>query len=422
MPNFAGTHISVPFVEVVDGDTIKVSLPGGKTESIRILCLDTEEKPGSGGSKPKTPWGAEATKRAIAFFEGSTEVTLEFPGTENTKVCLEKYRGNYGRLLAFVYHDGVDFQEVMIGEGYSPYFTKYGFASFKQNHERYIKAESLAQMAHVGVWNQVLVNGEVRRNYPLLSTWWNLRASLIEVYRAHIAAGKIIYNTRLQYAEILAKAGEGKTVTIFTEVRNIKTIHNGSKGFIDIGSKPQPFTFYLPELDSPEGVDLKMLLEQRYISSGEDNSEPRRSYVYVTGQLSLYNGDPQMKLTHISQIADDVSTDEALPVPPAQGIKIVAMLPNPAGKDAGNETVTLKNFSSDQISLQGWSLKDRFGNQMPLGELSLAADATEEITAKGRLSLNNTGDEITLCDQDGQEKDKAGYTGNQVVSGQPIFF
>jgi micrococcal nuclease len=358
----------------------------------------------------------------MSFFEGATEVALEFPGTESPEVCLRKYRGNYGRVLAFVYRDGVDFQEVMIREGYSPYFTKYGFASFTLNNERYMKAESLAQMAYVGVWNQVLVNGQILRNYPLLSTWWNLRASLIQAYRTHIATGKTIYNTRLDYAEILAKAGQGKTLTIFTEVRSIKTIHNGSKGFIDIGSKAQPFTLYLPGLDSPDGVDLNTLLEQRYISSGEDNSEPRRSYLYVTGQLSLYNDDPQMKLTHIAQIADDFSIDQPLPIPPAQIIKIVAMLPNPAGQDAGHETVTLKNMSSEQVSLEGWVLKDRSNNEMLLEDFTLAAGATEEITAKNRLSLNNTGDEITLCDEQGHQIDKAGYTGNQVVSGQPIFF
>lgn len=83
MNTFSGTHVEVPLLEVIDGDTIKVELPGDAIENIRILCLDTEEKPGSGGSKPKTPWGQKAIERAETFFAGAETVTLEFPGTES---------------------------------------------------------------------------------------------------------------------------------------------------------------------------------------------------------------------------------------------------------------------------------------------------------------------------------------------------
>ena len=96
MPDFNGTHFDVPLVKVEDGDTIKVQLPGGE-ENVRVLCLDTEEKPGSSGSKPKTPFGLQATERAEQFFAGASQVTLEFPGTESIEICLKKYRGNFGR-------------------------------------------------------------------------------------------------------------------------------------------------------------------------------------------------------------------------------------------------------------------------------------------------------------------------------------
>ena len=424
MTTHTGTHIDVPFVEVIDGDTIKVELPGDKIESIRILCLDTEEKPGSGGNKPKTPWGEEATNRATEFFAGAQHATLEFPGNEPAEVCLAKYRGNFGRVLAFVYLDGVDFQEVMIREGYSPYFTKYGNAKFKVNHDRYIQAEREAQMAHIGVWNQIEVNGEVRRDYPTLSTWWTLRGNLIDAYRTHLAAGKTIYNTRLDYAEIVAKAQQGKTAPVFTEVRNLRTIHNDSIGFIDIGSQTQRFTLFLPGLNSLEGVKLKNLLEQRYIATGNDSSQPRRSYLYVTGELSLYNDDPQMKVTNVDQITDDFADELTVPRPrpTAPGAKIVAILPNPAGRDAGRETVTVKNTSTAALSLQGWTLGDKAENEMSLNAITLVPGATEEITVQGSLSLNNKGDEVTLRDADGNEIDKVSYGSDDVISGQPIFF
>jgi len=433
MTMFTGTHINVPFVEVVDGDTIKVQIPGNeKSESIRILSLDTEEKPGSGGNKPKTAWGAEATKRATTFFTGAQLVTLEFPGNESVEVCLAKYRGNFGRLLAFVYLDGVDFQEIMIREGYSPYFTKYGHANFAANHERYTQAEREAQMAHVGVWNQLAVNGEITRDYPTLSSWWALRGILVNQYRNHLAAGKTIYNTRLDYAEIVAKATQSKTVTIFTEVRNLKTIHNDSIGFIDIGSRKQRFTLFLPNLDAPEGIKLKNLLEQRYITTGEDSSQPRRSYLYVTGKLGLHNGDPQMTVVSVAQIADDfpnqasqpeddsntpTPTDASTPV-----VKIVAILPNPAGADAGHETVTLKNTDNTELSLDGWTLRDKANNEMPVIGITLAPNTTEEITLHSTITLNNKGDDVILLDGQGAEIDKISYAKQDVTIGQPIFF
>lgn len=422
MTQFSGTHINVPFNKVVDGDTIKVELPNGGVESIRILCLDTEEKPGSGGSKPKTPWGEAATVRAIEFFTGASEVTLEFPGNESVETCLQKYRGNYGRVLAFVYRDGIDFQETMIREGFSAYFSKYGYASFDANHNRYQNAERLAQMDHLGVWNQQLVNGQVRRDYPLLSIWWTLRGNTVQTYRSHLAGGKPIYNTRLDYREIVAKAEQGLTVTLFTEVRNMRTIHNGATAFIDIGSQTQRFTLFLPGLNSQEGQKIKNLLEQRYITTGDDSNQPRRSYLYVTGQLSLYNNDPQMVVTHVDQITDGFPEAPSSPAPVAVSPRIVAILANPAGHDAGNETVTLKNPSTSELPLQGWKLTDRSGNTMPLDEITLATGSVQEVTVKGALSLNNTGDDVILSDQDNAEVDRISYTSDQAVSGQPIFF
>ena len=124
MTQIRGTSKQVKFSRVVDGDTIRVFLEPSATEdeSLRILCLDTEESY-SGGSKPVTPLGHLAKKRAEEFFQAADEVTIEFPGNESWEVCCEKYRGNYGRLLVHVHLGDVDFQETMIAEGFSPYFT-----------------------------------------------------------------------------------------------------------------------------------------------------------------------------------------------------------------------------------------------------------------------------------------------------------
>ncbi len=62
-----GTVIKdLKLTEVVDGDTIKVLL-NNKEESIRFVCLDTEESQ-PGDSKPVTNAGILASKWAKAYF------------------------------------------------------------------------------------------------------------------------------------------------------------------------------------------------------------------------------------------------------------------------------------------------------------------------------------------------------------------
>jgi len=51
---------------------------------------------------------------------------------------------------------GVDFQEVMIREGYSPYFMKYGNAELEDFHKKYQLAEREAQTETLGVWDQIV--------------------------------------------------------------------------------------------------------------------------------------------------------------------------------------------------------------------------------------------------------------------------
>lgn len=418
---FNGTTVNVPLVQVVDGDTIKVELPAPfGTENIRILSLDTEEKPGSGGSKPKTPLGAAASARAEQFFAGASEVTLELPGTEAAEIALQKYRGNFGRVLAYVYLDGEDFQETMIREGFSSYFVKYGRADFADNDKRYRQAEIEAQSQHRGVWNQLQNNGEERRNYGSLSTWWELRATLIDRYRAHRLAERKVLNTRIDYQQIRDLSAQGGVVTtLFTEVSRLTTINNGSIGFVDIGSEAQPFTLFLPSLNQAAGIAVVNLLNNRYIANGSDSDHPRRSYLYVTGTLSQFNGEPQMVIASIAQLSDDLP---AGPMQTSGNIAIVALLPDPAGSDAGRETVTLRNTGNAAIDLEGWTLRDRANREMIFSAINLAAGAELEIITTGSLTLNNSGDDIVLRDAEQTIISEVTYQAAQVIAGKPIVF
>lgn len=417
MTLLAGTHLHVKFSRVVDGDTIRVFLPGqDKDESLRILALDTEESR-AGGGKPVTPWGKKAKDRAIEFFQGSDEVTIEFPGNEDVETCIGKYRGNYGRLLVFVYRDGIDFQQTMIHEGYSPYFVKYGNAVFSSHHQRYQKAEMEAQRRKIGVWDQLTVNGSEQRNYSLLGTWWKLRAAIIDEYRKIKAKDSSIFNTRLDYATLKEKAQAGEKATVFTELRSIERV-GGCSGLVFIGSNQQPFNLYIPDIDSPEGQEIVNLLETRYMSSGEDY--PKRSYGYVTGELSTFHDKPQIVLFSADQITDDVPNTREDTVSPT--VRIVSILPNPVGSDSGKERVTLRNTGTEPVNLRGWFLQDFANHRIALTDVLEPGEDKDILLREGPMLLNNSGDELFLIDSKGKVCCQVTYSANDVEAGQPIRF
>ena len=96
---------------------------------------------------------------------------MEFPGREAPEEAFTRHRDNFGRLLVWAYMGEVDFQQQMIRDGFSPYFFKYGRAEFGSHDDRYSEAERQAQADHIGVWNQVEVNGSEMRNYAALAVW-----------------------------------------------------------------------------------------------------------------------------------------------------------------------------------------------------------------------------------------------------------
>jgi len=154
----AGTMIKgLRLTKVVDGDTIKVELEG-KEESLRLSCLDTEES-FSGGSKPVTNAGKLASKLAKEYFSvneegfptGDVAVDIEFDTSDPVPVCLRKHRGNYGRLICYVYKVGENYNLKAVREGWSPYFVKYGRS--RLYHAEFLAAEAGAQSKGVAIWD-----------------------------------------------------------------------------------------------------------------------------------------------------------------------------------------------------------------------------------------------------------------------------
>ncbi|MED3677091.1 MULTISPECIES: thermonuclease family protein [Bacillus] len=133
-------RIKVKLIKVIDGDTIKVKIQG-KTKNVRYLLIDTPET-----KKPNSciqPFGKSAyeeNKKIIS--RGNIE--LEFDKGEKTD--------KYGRLLAYVYTDGVSVQEKLLNAGLArvafvvPPNTKY----LKQ----YKKIENQAKSQNKSIWSR----------------------------------------------------------------------------------------------------------------------------------------------------------------------------------------------------------------------------------------------------------------------------
>jgi micrococcal nuclease len=113
---------------VIDGDTIE--LRGGKR--VRLLGIDSPEK--------KQYYCEEATERLRQLVEGK-DVGLEKDATNRDK---------YGRLLRYVYVDGVFVNLEMVKEGYAVLFTT---PKNVKHLEELMKAEDEAKLKRIVVWN-----------------------------------------------------------------------------------------------------------------------------------------------------------------------------------------------------------------------------------------------------------------------------
>lgn len=98
-------------IRVVDGDTIKVNF-NGVEESVRLIGIDTPESVHPDAAKNVIE-GKTASDYTKALIEGK-EVTLEFDVEQ---------RDRYGRLLAYVYLNGVMVNKTLLQEGYAQVST-----------------------------------------------------------------------------------------------------------------------------------------------------------------------------------------------------------------------------------------------------------------------------------------------------------
>jgi len=124
-------------VRVVDGDTIKVRLDGGRIERVRYIGIDTPES-----VKPGTPVQCFAKKasRFNASLVSGRQVTLKTDAEE---------RDRYGRLLAYVFADGRFVNRELVARGYARTLT---IPPNVAHADEFARLARRAREAGVGLW------------------------------------------------------------------------------------------------------------------------------------------------------------------------------------------------------------------------------------------------------------------------------
>ena len=125
-------------VEVIDGDTIAID--DGKGTIVRYLGIDTPET--ARQDSPGDPFSAEA-RELNRKLVGGKRVSLEFDS--------EKY-DVYGRLLAYVYVDGVSVNEELLRQGLAaPLFIDPN----RKYREQFTSASKEAMKERRGMWGSL---------------------------------------------------------------------------------------------------------------------------------------------------------------------------------------------------------------------------------------------------------------------------
>lgn len=144
--------------KIVDGDTIICEIDG-TTERVRLLEVDTPESVHPDSAR-NVPMGKIASSYTESKLHGKT-VTLEF---EKNK------RDTFGRLLAYVFVEKVNFNVELVREGFSPYYTKYGKSS--KYDAAFISAETSARERKLNIWK----NRDMENKYLQLKAKWDIDA------------------------------------------------------------------------------------------------------------------------------------------------------------------------------------------------------------------------------------------------------
>ena len=144
----AATFRDATVTNVVNGELVEVSLPGGATR-VRLIGIDAPEVVGPG--ELFQCYGAEATSRAVELLAGQS-VRLELDASQGE-------RDAAGNLLAYAWlRDGSMYNARMIAEGFA--LERSGAAAYRYQGQ-FKNAEQQARSQQLGLWHPGSCTGEV---------------------------------------------------------------------------------------------------------------------------------------------------------------------------------------------------------------------------------------------------------------------
>ena len=138
---------TVFYIRDVDGDTAHFRLTGVDL-TVRFLWVNTEESHAQNPADD-TAFGVLTGDVVAGYLAAGHEFVLvrEASTTNTTMPSLDAY----GRTLSLVFVDGTLFQERLVREGYSAYYTEFGCAP-EPIHSALLDAEAEARANHRGIW------------------------------------------------------------------------------------------------------------------------------------------------------------------------------------------------------------------------------------------------------------------------------
>lgn len=136
----ANTKDVVTFSKCVDGDTIEV-IQNGEKKKVRLLAVDTPET--KHPKKGEEPFGKEASTFTCTHVKNAKTLELEYDdGSDKTD--------KYGRLLAWVFVDGYNLNDLLIQEGLAEVAYLYGdykYTSLLKDHQ------AVSQSKKLNIWS-----------------------------------------------------------------------------------------------------------------------------------------------------------------------------------------------------------------------------------------------------------------------------
>lgn len=148
-----GTEWTVTINRVVDGDTVEARFPNGEIDTIRLLGVDTPET-SYGDVSPGEYEGFESTTAAKDHLYNWGQQADQYATTtladEEVRLVIDEEadrRGYFGRMLAYIYVDGENFNKQLLANGYARLYE----SDFSKESE-FEALEQTARDNDAGLW------------------------------------------------------------------------------------------------------------------------------------------------------------------------------------------------------------------------------------------------------------------------------